>query len=147
MAGEGTDRDRCRRAHEWVSLRVDGELSELERLLLRRHLGRCASCRAFAESLRATTQLLRSTPVEHPSRSVAVEGRPVRARRPRYRIALAAGLVAVAAAVGGVVAGLVGSGGSVGPTPTQERPDIALRPDSGTLPTPVPADRPPGENV
>jgi predicted anti-sigma-YlaC factor YlaD len=146
MAGEGTERDRCRRAHEWASLRMDGELSELERLLLRRHLGRCPSCRAFADGLRSTADLLRSSPVEHPSRTFALDVRPARVRRPRYRLAFAAGLVAVAAAVGGVVGGIVGGGGGVSPAPTQQ-PDIALRPDSGTIPTPQPPNRLPGENV
>ncbi len=142
------ERDRCARAREWSSLRADGELSELERLLLRRHLSRCASCRDFAGQLQTTTQLLRAAPVERPSRSLAPEVRSTRPRRRRYRIAVAAGFVAIAAATGGVVGSIVGGGGG-GPAPAQRTPDIALRPDSTTVPvtpTPPPVETP-GENV
>ena len=38
----------CARARFWASLRVDGELSELEGALLDAHLGRCADCSAYA---------------------------------------------------------------------------------------------------
>jgi anti-sigma factor RsiW len=143
MAGEGTDR--CARAHEWASLRADGELSELERLLLRRHLSRCEPCRRFAEQLMMTTQVLRDTPVERPSRSVTPQVRPARTRRVRYRVAAAGALVAVAAATGGIVGSIVADGGS-GTTPTGPSPDIALRPDTVTVPDPAPVE-PPGENV
>jgi predicted anti-sigma-YlaC factor YlaD len=143
MAGEGTDR--CARAREWASLRADGELSELERLLLRRHLSRCGSCRTFAERLTATTQLLRSAPVERPSRTLAPEVRPVRRRKVGLRVALAGALVVVAAATGGVVGSIVG-GGDGGPSPTQPNRDIALRPNTSTVPVPTPT-APPGANV
>ena len=143
MAGEGTDR--CTRAREWMSLRADGELSELERLLLRRHLSRCDSCRAFAERVTQTTQVLRTTPLEQPSRALVPEVRPVRRRKVGLRLALAGALVVVAAATGGVVGSIVG-GGDGGPSPTAPNRDIALRPDTSTVP-----DRPPtglpGENV
>lgn len=143
MAGEGTDR--CARAREWASLRADGELSELERLLLRRHLSRCEPCRTFAEQLTATTQILRTAPVERPSRALVPEVRPVRRRRVGYRVAIAGALVAIAAATGGIVGTIVGNGGA-GPAPTQPSRDIALRPDTSTVPIPTPA-KPPGENV
>jgi predicted anti-sigma-YlaC factor YlaD len=143
MAGEGTDR--CTRAREWASLRVDGELSELERLLLRRHLSRCESCRTFAEQLTATSQLLRTAPVERPSRALVPEVRPVRRRKLGLRVALAGALVVIAAATGGVVGSIVG-GGDGGSSPTQPNRDIALRPDTSTVPIPPPT-TPSGENV
>lgn len=130
MAGDSFERDRsCSRAREWASLRADGELSELERLLLRRHLARCASCRTFAEALAETTRVLRSAPLEHPSRPLVPQPRPVRPRRLRYRVALAGAFVLVAAAAGGVVGSVLGGGGA--PAPGQTPADIAVRPDPG----------------
>ena len=38
----------CDRARAWVSLKLDGELSELEGFMLESHLARCEACRAFA---------------------------------------------------------------------------------------------------
>jgi predicted anti-sigma-YlaC factor YlaD len=143
MAREGTDR--CARAREWASLRADGELSELERLLLRRHLSRCDGCRTFAERLTTTTQLLRTAPVERPSRALVPEVRPARRRKLGFRVALAGALVVVAAATGGVLGSIVGGDGG-GSSPTQPRRDIALRPDTATVPVPPPT-APPGENV
>ena len=46
----------CERARQWASLRLDGELSELENALLDAHLGRCQACSGFvreAESIAA----------------------------------------------------------------------------------------------
>lgn len=142
MAGEGTDR--CTSAREWVSLRADGELSELERMLLRRHLSRCDPCRAFAERVIQTTQALRAAPRERPSRALVPQVRPVRRRKVGVRLALAGALV-IAAATGGVVGSIVG-GGDGGPSPTRPNRDIALRPDTPTVPAPPPIDRP-GTNV
>ena len=45
----------CARARFWASLRVDGELSELEGALLDAHLGRCADCSAYAAGVTGTT--------------------------------------------------------------------------------------------
>jgi predicted anti-sigma-YlaC factor YlaD len=147
MGSTRLDRDRgCCRAREWTSLRLDGQLSEIERLLLRRHLARCSSCRTFAEALVATTTLIRETPAERPSRSLAPEYRPARPRRTRHRLALATALLALAATAGGLVGSFLGgngSGGNPGGPPT----DIALLPDGGTLPLPQLPEKPPGENV
>jgi anti-sigma factor RsiW len=124
-----------------VSLRADGELSELERLLLRRHLGRCDECRAFAESLRQTTAILRTTAVESPSRSLAPQLQAPRpARSGRRRLVLATALVALGALAGGLAGGLVGGGGSEPGSPGQRVPTIAQLPDEGPQVTP---DRPP----
>jgi len=114
-------------------------------MLLRRHLSRCEACRAFAERVTQTTQVLRTAPVERPSRALVPEVRPARRRKVGLRLALAGALVVVAAATGGVVGSVVGGGGG-GPSPTQPNRDIALRPDTATVPVPPPADRP-GTNV
>ena len=137
MIGAHRDRERgCGRAREWVSLRLDGELSELERLLLWRHLARCGECHAFAASIEATTRSIRETPQERPSRSLDPAPRPARPHA-RRRLAVAA-IVVGAAAAGGVVGGLVGSGGDTplptapGPTEIADLPPVPTQP-----PTPV----------
>jgi predicted anti-sigma-YlaC factor YlaD len=145
----GELQDRCARAREWVSLRADGELSELERLLLRRHLGRCDGCRAFAESIGSTTAILRATALEAPSRSLAPDLPAARAPRAgRRRLALATALVCLGALAGGLVGGLVVGGGeapSPGPVPDIARIDTEpnVTPDR----PPVTSVEPPGEPV
>jgi len=57
----------CARACEQLSLRLDSELSEFERVLLEAHLSRCANCRAFAESVTGLTMAIRNVPAEQPS--------------------------------------------------------------------------------
>lgn len=63
-------RDSCERAHSWVSLEVDGELSAFERSLLSAHLEACEPCRSFAADVRGFTERLRTEPLEpvpHPA--------------------------------------------------------------------------------
>jgi anti-sigma factor RsiW len=52
----------CDRERQLISLAVDGQLSEFERVLLGAHLGRCARCRAFEADVRAATTALRDAP-------------------------------------------------------------------------------------
>lgn len=107
----------CARARFWASLRVDGELSELEAALLDTHLARCAACREVAAGFAATTERLRrealvpATPVQ----SLAV--RPVRS--PRRFLAAAAVVAAVlaGAVLGGLVRGNGTTDGAVGLRP------------------------------
>jgi predicted anti-sigma-YlaC factor YlaD len=54
----------CQRARFWASLRLDGELSELEGALLDAHLARCDACHAVAEGFGASTTALRAAPAE-----------------------------------------------------------------------------------
>ncbi len=59
----------CDRARQAVSLGLDSELSQLERVLLERHLDRCAACAEFAADLAALTHELREVafvPLERP---------------------------------------------------------------------------------
>ena len=110
----------CAHARAWASLEVDGELSHLERVMLAAHLRRCADCTEIVEDVRATTALIRSTPLEQPQRRVEL---PDRHRRGvTFRIALAATLAALAAGLG-VIAGVLESSSSK-PAPTG--PDVAL---------------------
>ena len=71
----------CDRARQAVSLRLDGELSQLERVVIDRHLDRCPSCAEFAADTATFTDQLRATelvPVMLPLRRRAdfVAGRP-----------------------------------------------------------------------
>jgi predicted anti-sigma-YlaC factor YlaD len=94
-----SDDANCARARAWVTHEVDGELSHLERLFLAAHVRRCADCASFAEDVRAVTSLVRSTPLESPSRALETPRRPARARVVA-RVALATTLVALAAGLG-----------------------------------------------
>jgi predicted anti-sigma-YlaC factor YlaD len=62
----------CERARRWVSLRLDGELSELEGHLLDAHLGRCAECSAFAGDVTFMTGGLRSAGIERLSEPIRI---------------------------------------------------------------------------
>ncbi len=50
----------CDRARHWASLRVDGELSQLESALLDAHLAWCAECLSFARDVTVETETLRA---------------------------------------------------------------------------------------
>jgi hypothetical protein len=87
----------CERARFWASLRLDGELSELEAALLDAHLARCAGCRGVAGGFDASTIALRAAPLERVA-PVALDVH----RSPRRVLAM----ISVAAVlVAGVVAG------------------------------------------
>jgi anti-sigma factor RsiW len=136
MRGIGLRPTTCKRALEWASLRLDGELSDLERRMLDSHLESCASCAAIAGELDAFTEALRATPLLPLERPVSLPERrriPVRA----LQVAVAATLVVGAAGLGT----LVGTGKQ--PTvPTKEatrsfqneNPLIALADSSAGLP-------------
>jgi predicted anti-sigma-YlaC factor YlaD len=94
----------CERARFWASLRLDGELSELEDALLEAHLARCAGCHTVVEGLGAATMALRSAPLERVA-PVAVNA-PRSPRRLLATIAVAAVLV-LGMIAGGLVRGQV----------------------------------------
>jgi hypothetical protein len=95
----------CARARFWASLRVDGELSELEGALLDAHLARCPDCAEFAVGAAASTAWLRDARLERPAPVTVAIPRPPR----RLAVAVAAAAVLVASAV---VAGFVHGTGS-----------------------------------
>jgi predicted anti-sigma-YlaC factor YlaD len=101
----------CDRARGWVSLELDGELSELERALLRAHTARCAACREFRHDVRRATRELRMTPLVQPELVFAP---------PRRRLVSLRAVQVSAAAAAAVVA--VGIGTVYG----------TLRPSTGT---------------
>lgn len=99
----------CARARFWASLRVDGELSELESALLDSHLVRCEACTAYATGVDATAALLRAqAPAAHAPIALRVRRAPTRF----VAAAAAAVLVVLAAALGGLMSGEVEPGPS-----------------------------------
>jgi predicted anti-sigma-YlaC factor YlaD len=86
----------CERAAEWTSLALDGEITELERAGLARHLDRCESCRASSAAVSVFTAMLRSAPLAERTASVRVIQPRAPARRRAAAVAVAA-LAAVAA--------------------------------------------------
>jgi predicted anti-sigma-YlaC factor YlaD len=97
----------CDRAAQWISLELDGELTELERAGLARHLDRCENCRRTSAELGTFTRLIRAAPLVELSAPVAVAGHRVRARRGAAVAALAA-----SAAVAAVLVALPHTGGN-----------------------------------
>jgi predicted anti-sigma-YlaC factor YlaD len=82
----------CSRVRAQVSLRLDDELSQLERRMLSAHLERCDDCRVYADEVEEFTLALRAAP------PVPLD-RPIVVRRPR-RLVIArmqAGVAAVLA--------------------------------------------------
>jgi ferric-dicitrate binding protein FerR (iron transport regulator) len=151
MAGEAPSprSGRCERARQWASLRVDGELSELEDALLEKHLEGCASCDAFAARLAATTEAVRAAPLERPEISYPRFERPVIRLPVGKRVAIVA--VAAAAALGAFVGSSLQKPASA-PAPSNG-PQLSFRTDQDLLrqlphlprtPTPEP-ERVPGQ--
>ena len=85
-------RPQCDRAHEWVSLELDDELSEFERTLLDAHIAGCEPCRVFRTETDAIARELRNAHLEPLTTPVAV-----RSRRRSFRLAPSAAAAAVVA--------------------------------------------------
>jgi anti-sigma factor RsiW len=83
----------CERSREWISLRLDGELSELAEKMLESHLARCAGCRAFERSVEDTTRLVRTAPLELPEEPVVLPHRRFPLMRPAGAVAATAAAV------------------------------------------------------
>jgi putative zinc finger protein len=111
---------RCDRAREWSSLRLDGELSELEDALLQKHLEGCGDCRGFERELRSTADLLRTAPAEAPVARFEIPAARTRSLLSR-RLALAA--VAAAALLGSLVGSYVNR---PAPRPVEPAPQVSL---------------------
>jgi hypothetical protein len=152
MAGEAPSprSGRCERARQWASLRVDGELSELEGALLEKHLDGCAMCRSFAARVATTTELVRATPQERPDLVFTPPRRPVLRLPVGRRVAIVA--VAAAAALGSLVgSSLLRPGPAPAPTGvpqvsflTRDMNQLRQLPHQTKQPTPEPQ-RVPGQ--
>lgn len=105
----------CDRARAWVSLKLDGELSELEGFMLGSHLARCETCRAFAADAVGLTTALRTASLEPLERPVTL---PAGHRSMRRVVQFGAAAALVAASVGlGSLFGAIGSGRANAPSP------------------------------
>jgi anti-sigma factor RsiW len=96
----------------WVSLGLDGELSELEGASLRAHIAGCAACATFERETAALTAELRAAPLQPVSVTVGAERESgVVVRLPRRRrtavrvlqLGAAAAAVVLAAGLGSLV--------------------------------------------
>ena len=88
----------CERVRGQISVGLDGELSQLERVMIASHLERCASCETYADEVSAFTRALREAPLEPMARQVVIHRRR-RHIGARVQVAAAAA-VAVAALIG-----------------------------------------------
>lgn len=89
----------CERGREWISLRLDGELSELAQKMLDAHLVRCAECRTFAADVAGATRLVRAAPLEPLGHPLALPRGRRLALSTRRLSATAASVAAVALGV------------------------------------------------
>lgn len=95
----------CDRSRAWISLRIDGEISQFESVLLRSHLRACGDCRAFADDVSWQTESLRDSALERLASVIEIP------RRSWSRRAIEVGTAAAAVAAA-AVALVVGIGGS-----------------------------------
>jgi predicted anti-sigma-YlaC factor YlaD len=84
----------CERASELVSLDLDGELSRFERVLLARHLSRCAACAGYAAQVTAATEALRNAPLEALPEPIALPYLRRRLPRVAWNVAATAAVAA-----------------------------------------------------
>lgn len=120
----------CARARFWASLRLDGELSELEGALLDAHLARCSECAAYAAGSEASITVLREALLE-PAQPVVVHvHRPARGAVAFVAAAVLVGAAAILGALGDGSRSTSGSpvaGRSIAVVATVETPDQLRR--------------------
>jgi anti-sigma factor RsiW len=132
----------CERVRAFVSLELDGELSELERSVLEAHTEDCDACREYRASVVGYTHALRLSAPQAPGRSFWIP-------RPRRRLApfsiTAAAAAAVAVFVGGFVTVLSSAEPprSPGPGVTNQTPGERGLPGAGSSPSPTQRGAPP----
>jgi predicted anti-sigma-YlaC factor YlaD len=112
----------CERATQWISLDLDGELSQFEHAALTRHLSGCARCCAVSSEVGAFTRMLRKAPLLELEREVA----HVAPQRARVRAARRA---AFGLAFAGVTAAAVFGGFVLSGTSTVSRSALAFQND------------------
>ena len=102
----------CERASQWISLQLDGELSQIEQAALGRHLTDCARCRAVSRDVAAFTWAIRDSPLIELDRPVVLAA-DRRTRVSPRRVAASIAFAGLSAAA--VLGGLVITSGSVTP--------------------------------
>jgi len=88
----------CDRVRGQISVGLDGELSQLERVMIASHLERCGTCRDYELDVIGFTRVVRDAPLEPMARAITIQRRR-RHVGTRVQVAAAAA-VAVAALVG-----------------------------------------------
>ncbi|MBA2642043.1 MAG: zf-HC2 domain-containing protein [Actinobacteria bacterium] len=106
----------CDRVRAQISLRLDGELSQLESRMLESHLARCAECSMYDTRVGAVTAELRAAPLESLEHPIVI-------RRPRRQVSLARVQIGVAAALAVAVLGAISQIGAPGTEPALVSPD------------------------
>jgi predicted anti-sigma-YlaC factor YlaD len=91
---------KCEQMRGSISAAIDGELSEFESILLRGHLNRCGSCRAFKADAQRFAMAMRVAPLEPLSRAVTVPSR--RRKLVSLRVPVAAAVAVSMIVFGGV---------------------------------------------
>lgn len=109
----------CEAARLRASLALDGDLEEIQLLLLQRHLDRCPECLAVAGGMRSVTTSIRSAPLEVRPPAPAGRCRPARSL-PWPSIGVAVAALAVGAVTLPQPPGPSGAGG--------EAPHVAAPP-------------------
>jgi predicted anti-sigma-YlaC factor YlaD len=127
----------CEQPREAISLRLDGELPELDQARLDAHLEHCAACRALQAELDGVTTLLRAAPVDQPDFDVRLPGR----RRVSVRM-VQAGAAAAAVVVVAGLSTVHGLGQREAAAPNDFAASIALGHDDELTPDRHPARAP-----
>jgi predicted anti-sigma-YlaC factor YlaD len=122
----------CMQAREAASLRLDGELNELDAVRLGLHLRDCAGCHAYAREIEAITLELRSAPLERPrGESFVLRPKQVRAIRMQAAAVAAVGIIAAVAGTSFAIGRVVGTDSKRTTRTATTRADLAsLRADS-----------------
>ena len=122
----------CARAREWLSLQLDGELSQLEQALLDSHLERCPDCRSYSVATAAHTFELRMSEPEQLTAPIVLPRRATGALR-SLQTGVAAAMVVAAAALGSAL-GVLEHSRSTGQTTLPARVStIAFEDNANTL--------------
>lgn len=121
----------CERTREWISLELDGELSEFERALMNAHLVCCGECGEFEAEVRSITTRLRAERLEPVPVPVSL---PVRRRSPLRvtQVAAAAAVVLAAAGLGSILGSV-----RLNDSATAEQPAAAAAAAARPLPDPL----------
>jgi predicted anti-sigma-YlaC factor YlaD len=91
----------CDRSRSWISLRLDGELSRFEHVLLGAHLTVCRDCRHFASDVEWQTRSIREAALERLARPITIP-----TARSWRRPALGVSTAAIAASIVALAIGL-----------------------------------------
>jgi predicted anti-sigma-YlaC factor YlaD len=94
----------CERVRAQVSLDLDEQLSQLERVMLAGHLARCGNCRLYQAEVMGFTESLRNAPLA-PLQHPVVVRRPRRQVLARLQVGIAAMVMLAAVGVATQLAG------------------------------------------